>query len=61
MRIELLLEELLKELRKQTLILESFANDPKPDPKQTMEEAMKLVTAAGFGDLVSKMSQGSQR
>jgi len=56
-----LLRMILAEMKVQTAILQSFANAPKPDPKQTMEEAMKLVNAAGFGDLVSKMSQGSQR
>jgi len=53
-----LLKLILIELRAQTRILESFANAPKPDPKQTMEEAMKLVNAAGLGTIIQRMNMG---
>ena len=60
---EELLLEILDEMRKQTRILESFANAPKPDPKQAMEEAMKLVSSAGLGPIIARMNMeggGSQ-
>jgi hypothetical protein len=56
-----LLRMILAEMKVQTTILESFANAPKPDPKQTMEEAMKLVNAAGIGAILSRANQESGR
>ena len=51
-----LLKLILIELRAQTRILESFANAPKPDPKQAMEEAMKLLSSARFGHIIARMN-----
>jgi len=55
--ILVLLQKIHLELKNQTNLLQGFANAPKPDPKQAMEEAMKLVSSAGFGHIIARMNK----